>query len=530
MRPLVSAEEMHRADEATISSGIPAETLMERAGRAVARVVIDTAGSRYGTKVAVVCGKGNNGGDGFVAAKVLHDEGLGVTCVLAFDPSEAKGPAAQHLTLLRRSGCRIAAFDAGLLEVDVIVDAVFGTGFTGEPRRPAREVLAAIAHAVQGEEVVIDDDGAQAVPAVWPIPRVVSVDVPSAGRVPADVVVALGAEKMQTFFAQDDPPARVVVADIGITPEEARVAVIEEADVARELPRGSPSDHKKSRGHVVVVAGSDTTTGAPVLTARGAARMGSGYVTLVSTGRVIDAADSLVPDVLKRRVPGDVLGPEILDDLVPVLERADCVALGPGLGVGAPQSELITRVLRDFDGPLVLDADGLNNIVGRTEALAGRQWPVVLTPHVAEMGRLLDRPTPEIARDRLGAALEAAERFDCVVVLKGHRTVVAAPGDVGAGPIPSSPPADSSGATALALPVGGPELATAGTGDVLTGAIATQLAGGGHPQFAAASACYVHGVAGSLVALRSGSSGVVAWDVAERLPEAIEHIRGPYAV
>ena len=531
MRPLVSPQEMRRADEATISSGISAEVLMERAGRAVARAVIDIAGSRYGSKVAVVCGKGNNGGDGFVAARVLHDEGLGVTCALTFDAADAKGPAAHHLRLLRASGCRIAPFDDPLLEVDVIVDAVFGTGFSGEPRGRARDALAAITHAVQGEAIVAEEDGAHAVPAVWPIPRVVSVDVPSAGWVPADVVVAIGAEKLQTFFAQDNPPRRVEVADVGIHVEEARVAVMEEEDVALELPRRSPSDHKTSRGHVVVVAGSDATSGAPMLTARGAARMGSGYVTLVSTRRVIAAADTLLPEVLKRRVPGEVLEPEVLDDLAGVLERADCLALGPGLGIGEPQRAVVDRLLREFDGPVVLDADGLNNIVGSTELLGGRQWPVVITPHVAEMARLLDRPTPDIVRDRLAAALEAADRFDCVVVLKGHRTVVAAAADMAPrlGP-PGPTEAGTDGATALAVPVGGPELATAGTGDVLTGAVAAQLARGGHPQFAAAGACYVHGVAGAIAATHCGSSGVVAWDVAEALPKAIEHIRGPYAV
>ena len=518
---------MRRADEATISCGTPAETLMDRAGRAVARAVIQLAGGRYGTRVTVVCGKGNNGGDGFVAARVLHSEGLGVTCALVFDPAEAQGPAKHHLDLLRRSGCRIVAFDERLLAVDVIVDAVFGTGFSGEPQGPAAEALGAMIHAVQGEEVLEDEDGAYAVPAAWPTPIVVSVDVPSAGWVPADVTVALGAEKIQTFF-EVDQTALVEVAEIGIEIEEARVAVMERADVVAALPRPSPADHKTSRGTVVVLGGSDATTGAPILTSRGAARMGSGYVTLASTAAVIDAAETLTPEVLKRRMPGESLGPDVLDDLSAVLERADCVAVGPGLGVGDGQRELVLRLLREFPGPVVVDADGLNNLVGRTEVLGGREWPVVITPHVAEMGRLLERPTPEITRARVDAALAAAERFGCVVVLKGHRTIVAATSAVTLG-VGAAGLSDGS-ATGVAIPVGGPELATAGTGDVLTGAVATQMARGGHPQFAAAAGCYVHGVAGQIAAEQRGASGVVAWDVAEALPQAIERIRGPYAV
>lgn len=521
---------MRRADEATISAGTPPEVLMERAGRAVARVVVREAGGRYGKKVAVVCGKGNNGGDGFVAARVLHHQGLRVICSLAFDADEAKGPAAHHLRLLQTSGCPIAAFAERHLEADVIVDAVFGTGFSGKPRGTAADAIAAITHAVQGEEIAHDEEGAYAVPAVWPIPRVVSIDVPSAGWVPADVVVALGAEKIQTFFDADEP-ARVEVADIGIDVEEASVAVLEEADAAGELRSPSVSDHKTSRGSVLIVAGSDTTTGAPILTARGAARFGSGYVTLLSTDRVVDAAESMIPEVLKRRSAGDVLGPRVLDDIGDLLDRVDSIALGPGLGIGHAQRELVVRLLDEWAGPVVLDADGLNNLVGHTDALAGRTWPVVITPHVAEMARLLDRPTPDINRDRLSAAVEAAERFGCAVVLKGYRTIVAATSAVtpGVRRPGSENDLESGNASALAIPVGGPELATAGTGDVLTGAIAAQLARGGHPLFGVAAACYVHGVAGSVAALRSGSSGVVAWDVAEALPEAYERIRGPYA-
>jgi NAD(P)H-hydrate epimerase len=519
---------MRRADEAAIAAGTPAEILMDRAGRAVARAVLQMAGARYGKKVAVVCGKGNNGGDGFVAARVLHGEGLAVTCTLVFERDEAKGPALHHLRLLERSGCRVVPFRPELLEVDVIVDAIFGTGFSGEPTDPARGVLEAITHAVQGEEIHHDAQGAYATPAVWPTPQVVSVDVASAGWVPADVVVALGAEKLGSFFGtRSDEPPKVEVADIGIEVDHARVAVIEERDVAMRLPSPSPGDHKTSRGTVLVVAGSDVTTGAPILTARGAARMGSGYVTLVSTERVIDAAETLVPEVLKRRMPGDVLGPHIADELTELLDRVDCIALGPGLGVGDAQRALVARLLAEFGGPIVVDADALNNLVGDTEALGGREWPVVITPHAAEMARLLDRPTPSIDRDRLGAAFEAADRFGCTVVLKGHRTVVAGSfSDVGGGPTDE----EQDATRAVAVPVGGPELATAGTGDVLTGALAAQLARGGPTLFTAAAACYVHGVAGAVAAERSGASGVVAWEVAEALPEAVERIRGPYPV
>jgi len=513
VRPLVTSEEMKAADEAAISGGTPAEVLMDRAGRAVARAVIHEAGARYGTRVTVVCGKGNNGGDGYVVARVLAGEGLGVVCCQVSD-EEPSGAAKHHLDLLRASGVRVVPFHERYLDCDVIVDAVLGTGFSGEPRGPAAAALGAILNAVQGEKVHDAVDGANAVPVVGPTPRIVSVDVSSAGWVPADLIVAIAAEKQETFFREPDGGGRVIVADVGITVGDYRVGLVEDHDVLWELPRLTPDDHKTSHGHVAVLTGSTEVTGAPVLTARGAARMGAGYVSLGSTRAVIEAASVMVPEVLKTVVTDqDSLGPGALDRFGSVLERADVLALGPGLGTGKAQRELIAAALKR-PLPLVLDADALNVLAGSAGALLGRDHPTVLTPHAAEMARLLGVETSEVLKDRLGAALEAAKRFGCIVVLKGHNTVVAR-GDAG-------PP------FASVIPVGGPELATAGTGDVLTGAIAALLAR--NPRHTAvAAACYVHGIAGGVAAEARGETGVVAWDVAESLPEAIRRIRAPYA-
>ena len=526
MRPVVTPEEMRRADEETISGGTPAELLMDRAGRAVARAVLRELGGRYGKRVAVVCGKGNNGGDGFVVARVLQAEGVRVVCCTTFDPSETKGAARHHLRLLERAGGRVAPYDDRFLHADVVVDAIFGTGFRGEPEGIERAAIGGISHAVEGEDV---RDGA-ARPSVWPRPKVISVDVPSAGWVPARLTVALGAEKHQTFFAEDAP--RVEVADIGIPVEQARVWVLEQHDARIGIPRPSPSDHKTSHGSVVCIAGSNATTGAALLTARGAARMGAGYVTLASTERVIAAAEGRVPEVLKVTASdGAVLGPDALDRSAGALDKADAVAIGPGLGIGDDQRKLVRRALEELELPLVLDADGLNAMVGETEAFADREWPLVITPHAGEMARLLGVGVAEVLRDRASIALEAAERFGCTVVLKGHRTLVAAPSG-GMAVMPGgrlkSLRGDRGPARALAIPVGGPELATAGTGDVLTGALATLLAHHDGPQSGAAVAAYVHGVAGAVAAEQSGPAGVVAWDVAEALPEALRRIRAPY--
>lgn len=466
---------------------------MERAGRAVARTVLRELGGRYGTRVTVVCGKGNNGGDGFVVARVLQAEGVRVTCCLVSE-DEPEGPAKHHLELLRGTGVPVVPFDTRHLRCDAIVDAVFGTGFTGEPREPARSVLDAIDHVAGGADV----------------PLVVSVDVASAGRIAPDVTVAIAAEKRETFFRSADVGGRVEVADIGIPVESYRLGVLERGDVLPHLPLPALDDHKTSHGHVAVLTGSSAVPGAPVLVARGAARMGAGYVSLGSTQAVIDAAAVQVPEVLKTVVShGDELGPDAWERFSGVLERADALALGPGLGTGEAQAELLELALT-YDKAVVLDADALTLLAASGRSALGRKAPTVLTPHPGEMAKLLGLEVADVQRDRVGAAFAASERFGCLVVLKGRDSIVA------------------DGSSAAVVTSGGPELATAGTGDVLTGAIAALIARTGRAD-ATAAACYVHGVAGSLAADRVGRGGVMAWDVAEALPAAVERIRGPYA-
>ena len=448
---------MRRADEAAIESGTAASILMERAGRALARSAIELAGGRYGKRVLVLCGKGNNGGDGLVAARVLRGEGLSVKTVRLFDGEESPS---------------VDGFD-------VVVDAIFGTGFRGAPEGAVAKVIEGIA----GH------------------PRVVAADIPSGvdgatgavagAAVTAAVTVAMGAEKLGTALSPGAAHAgRVVVADIGITISSVSAHLAEDEDARRVLPARSPHAHKKSGGSVVVLAGSEAIRGAPLLTCRGAGRMGAGYVTLVSTPSVVASATVVAPEILTRTVSGNVLGPGALDEA----KGADSVALGPGIGTGEAQRALCERALLEVDAPIVLDADALNVLAGDVQPLVARRAPAVLTPHPAELARLLGVDTKEVVRDRFDAAREAAHRFGCVVVAKGHRTVV------------------TGGVRSVVVPTGGPELATAGTGDVLTGAVAALLAAGVDPFDAAWCAAYVHGDAGSIA-----GPGALAPDVAEAL-------------
>lgn len=504
MRPLLLPDEMAEADRAVISSGTPASMLMERAGKAVARTVVALAGGRYGKKVTIVCGPGSNGGDGFAAARALAAEGLAVGCVAIFDPDDARGAAAEHLAKLSGAGVRVTRLPSGGLSVqdaDVVVDAIFGTGFRGHPEGAADAAIRALAEHE----------------------RVVAVDIPSGvdgatGRVEgaavqAQVTVALAAEKVGTALSPGSLHAgRVDVVDIGIPVPGTGVQMLEREDVARSLPRRRADAHKRSGGSVAILAGSDEMRGAALLCARGALRMGAGYVTLGSTTAVKDAAAVSNPELLVVDLEGECLGPGSLEPFAEVLGRADALGIGPGLGRGDRQTRFVERVLEEVDLPLVVDADALNALAGRTGPLSERTAPTVLTPHPAELARLLGVGTEEVTGDRLAAARAAAERLGpCVVLLKGHRTIVASSG----------------GAASVVIPTGGPELATAGTGDVLTGAIAALLAGGAPDDAAAWSAAYVHGWAGSLAGESRGAAGAVAWDVAEALPAAAALCRDP---
>ncbi|MGH2753785.1 MAG: NAD(P)H-hydrate dehydratase [Actinomycetota bacterium] len=511
MRPLLRPDEMARADRAAIVAGTPVEVLMERAGHAVARAAVGVAGGRNRRRALVVCGKGNNGGDGFVAARRLRQEGLSIVCLTTFDRSEVAGAAAHHLERLRHAGVVVRPFTPEVVDesFDVVVDAIFGTGFRGSPTGPAGLAVATL-------------DG---------LPRVVAVDIPSGvdglsgrvegGAVHAEVTIALAAQKLGTALLPGASYAgRVEVADIGIDVALWKhgdgdavaerpgpyVEVVEASDVRSSLTPRPLGAHKRSSGSVAILAGSEDTRGAALLTSLGALRMGAGYVTLGTTAAVQTAAAATAPELLSRTVTdSDVLGPSSLEAFAEVVERADALAVGPGLGVGEDQRALVDRIVREVDLPIVLDADALNVLAGNPGGLEARRAAVVITPHPAELARLLGISTDEVQADRIGAATVASKLFPAAaVVLKGFRTVVVY----------------GEGAAALMIPVGGPELATAGTGDVLTGALATMLAGG-LPRVAAATvAAYLHGVAGSIAAETGGIQGVLAGDVAAALPAA----------
>ena len=495
MLPIVTASEMKALDRATSEEiGIPAFTLMETAGRAVARAALAMGGS-----VAVVCGPGNNGGDGFVTARVLRAAGRDAIAYLAVPREKITGDAVAHLQVLERSGGVVKRIDTpamlaeaadAIASAAVVVDALFGIGLTRSIEGHFADVVATIN---RGR-------------------RVLALDIPSGldtdtGKVlgvavRAERTVTMAAHKVALASAPGFAYCGVIeVCDIGVPPgvlatQGIRSHLVEEADIAAWLPKHALMDHKGTRGHAIVVGGNPGMRGAGRLAAAAALRAGAGLVTLVAEGEPT-AEDS----IMTRGLAGA---------LTPVLAGKAAVVIGPGLG----KSELAAGWVGDVlagSVPAVIDADALNMIAGVTGALAKAHGPVVITPHPGEAGRLLGITTAEVEADRLGAARVLAVMTRAVVVLKGARTIVC-DGTLGDDHCSINP-------------TGGPALGTGGSGDVLAGVIGALLAQGVPAVDAARIGVYLHGRAGDDLAKRFGDRGVVSSDLAIAVAEAMVRIR-----
>ena len=448
--PLYTAAEMRAAEERYPGYPDSVPELMQRAGRAVAREAMQAfpAARRF----ACVCGGGSNGGDGRIAAQALREAGHAVD-----ETVEVEG-------------------------YDVIVDALFGTGFSGEPRPEAA--------------ALIERMNAADAP-------VVSVDLPSGvdastgelagAAVNADLTVTFHASKVGLAVAPGRFHAgRVVVADIGLEEMSTEHRRATTALLAR-VPRRGSRDTKYTAGSVLVVGGRPGMTGAACLTALAALRADAGYVTLAVPARSLPVVESLALEPVKIGWRED----RAFETVAAAAERAGAVAIGPGLGRTPARRRLVREVLERIDLPAVVDADALFGL-GRVERTA----PTILTPHAGELARLLDTDAAWIGAHRLEAAQQGAERFSAVVLLKGTDTIVAA-----------------SGAGSIVCDLGPPSLATAGTGDVLTGIVAAFLSKGLEPQLAGAAAAVAHAIAASLVPHRTG---LVAGDLLASLPAALD--------
>jgi NAD(P)H-hydrate epimerase len=506
MKPILSPAEASALDRASADRGISTATLMENAGREVAGAAVRLAGGTYGRRAVVVCGRGNNGGDGFVAARYLAAWGMGVAVLLLEPEVELREPAAGNLHRLGGTRVRVRHWSpsAGARELgraDVAVDAIFGTGFRGVPQGASAEAIGTMVESR--------------------LP-VVAVDVPSgvdgatgevAGEaVRADLTVTFGAAKPGLVLFPGARLAGVVeVADIGFPPElvVSDLSLVEAADVAAWIPPRPPDTHKRAAGYAVVVGGSRTMSGAVGLMAGGAYRAGAGLVGVAVPATVLTVVQGAVREAVFAPLPetdaGTIAGTS--DRLAEMLGQAGSMAVGPGMTADDRTAGWVRELVREAEIPVVLDADGLNAFAGRAAELADRKAEhLVLTPHGGEFVRLAGGGA--IGVDRVARVRELASETRAVVLLKGSRTLVGGPDG-----------------RVRVNPTGGPYLATGGTGDVLTGMIAGLLARGLRPDDAAASAAYVHGVAGALAAEVAGD-GATAGDVLDRVPRALAEVTG----
>lgn len=509
MIDILSAAEMGACDRRAIEEfGIPGVVLMENAGIQTVECILEHLGAVPATAL-VVCGKGNNGGDGLVVARHLANAGSRVEVLLLASPEGPVGEAAVNLRIVQAMGLPLrclpepADWEAAAIDpagFDVVVDAILGTGI----RSAARGVAATAIASILGSDA-----------------RVVAVDLPSgldadAGRAPGP---SLRAQLTVTFAAPKPchvlPPAaescgELVVVDISIPDRvlAAATPVLRQTspfDWPMVRPQRAGTAHKGDAGRVAVIGGARGTAGAAVLAARAAVRAGAGLVhVLCPHGVWLLAGAQLVEPLVHPVGGGERLGVEDLEEIRDLLKGIDMVALGPGLGRGDDTDELVRRLVAELAIPMVIDADGLNALAGALEVLGDAPGPRILTPHPGEAARLLGTEVAEIQEDRPAALARLVARTGATVILKGAGTLIGAPGRV-----------------PVVNPTGNPGLASGGTGDVLTGVVAALAAQGLEPFVAAWGGAWTHGRAGDLAALGMGSVGFTASDVVERLPAAI---------
>ncbi len=519
---ILTATEMQRIDRLTSEQfGVPSLTLMENAGRAVVEFLTERFSPLSSQEIVILCGRGNNGGDGMVVARLLREQGLKPRVLLFSVPEKVQGDAAANLERLSATGApeivaNLEAWQKGQLEnATLVIDALLGTGLSKPLEGFLMEVVRDVNERLRKAHIVAVD-----------LPSGIFADSGAlAGEsIRAHATVTFTAPKMAHVF----PPAceRVgewVVRPIG-TPRKAL-----EGDASLKLNMTCPEDlawlaqprkaqaHKGDFGHVLILAGSVGKMGAAALAARAALRAGAGLVTVATPKSALPIIASLGMEFMTEPLPETDAGTVSLRSfdygrLDKLVEGKTALALGPGIGTVLETAEFVRTAVNRYDLPLVLDADGLNafaHCMPAFRASGGYESPAVLTPHPGEMSRLTGQPTAEIQARRVETAREFAAKYRVHLVLKGYRTVSAAPNG-----------------QAWVNPTGNPGMATGGTGDVLTGLLAGLLAQ--HSERTAAEvvagAVYLHGLAGDFAARELGQASLIAGDLIEALPRAFKSL------
>ncbi|MBI3006289.1 MAG: NAD(P)H-hydrate dehydratase [Ignavibacteriales bacterium] len=514
MRPVLSADEMRLCDEYTIKKlGVPGLVLMENAGSAVADTVRNRLGLASAKTVVLVCGKGNNGGDGFAVARKIANEGANIVVLLPGSPNELKGDAKTNFDILRKleksdSTLRILRFSDDSvknLRPDIVVDAIFGTGFSGKAKEPFSKAIS-----------WINDQRV----------HVISVDIPSGVNGTTGVAegIAVRASETVTFAFEKtglmcndgiDLRGKLSVVDIGIPHSVAQGInnhsyVVESGDVQSLLPRRPVTSHKYSVGKVFVLAGSKGLTGAAAMCSMAAMRSGAGAVVLGTPESVYPVLARKLNEVMVMPLPSTAEGSlagEAFDRIREKIEWANVIVVGPGLSQNPETQSLIRKVVHSSSGKILLDADGLN-AVGLKELKLSKA-DIILTPHTGEFGKLFKMTSLEAEHDRVEVSRKAAHSVGQSLVLKGAPTATA-----------------SRDGFVYLNSTGNPGMATAGAGDVLSGIIAGLWAQGMKTVEAAYSGVYLHGLAGDLGKKKFGERSLMAMDLIDFLPDAFLAVEG----
>jgi len=507
---------MQTLDRRTITEArVPSTVLMERAGEGIVRHLEEHCGPARGKSITILCGKGNNGGDGLVVARLLHRRGAQIHVVLLTPVTDlGRDAATMYRRLVRVTGrTAIIRFRSAdqvrhlLASSDILIDALLGTGLSSVVTGTYREAIELINSA--GKPVIAVD-----------IPSGLHADTGAilGQAIRASLTITCGLPKLGLYVDAGIDQAGVIrVVDIGIPPTyvdaiESRTLLLTSDSAFQSLPQRAPSAHKGIFGHAGIIAGSVGKTGAAAMAARAALRVGAGLVTVATPSSVNDVLEAKLLEAMTMPLPetkARTLARSGLDRVVAFIQARTAIAVGPGLSTHPETVELVQSLMKYLDRPSVLDADALNALAGRASLLTECKTPPILTPHPGEMARLeVDATTQSVNADRIGTARRFARERGVFVVLKGARTVIARP----------------DGLVAI-CPTGNPGMATAGSGDVLTGMIVGLLAQRVLAWEAACAATYFHGSAGDLASQHLGQPGMLAGDLIAQIPYALQRTK-----
>jgi ADP-dependent NAD(P)H-hydrate dehydratase / NAD(P)H-hydrate epimerase len=513
---LVGSREMQEMDRFAIEEiGIPGAVLMENAARGATRVFLEHFDPPEGSRIGILCGRGNNGGDGYVMARYLQRARMRVTVAVLCDPSRVSGDGLLQLEIIRRLGLEIleapgpeewAESRNRLEDCDYLIDGILGTGLNAEITGYYRQVIEEVNRL--GKPVTAID-----------IPSGIHAETGQVmgAAVKADLTVTFGFPKVGQFlFPGAGMVGRLARIDIGIPGASSdripvRVRLTEPEDFCDLLGPERKDVHKGTRGHLFILAGSEGKTGAAALTALGALRAGAGLVTVGVPARLNPILEDKLTEAMTLPLPDTAEGTLSLESEARIklaLQSKTALAIGPGLSTHPETVLLVRRLVASTTLPTVVDADGLNALAGEPEVLLHARGRIILTPHPGEMSRLAAIRTAEIQSDRIGTASAFVRQHGCCLVLKGAGTLIAEPG----GEI-------------WLNPTGNPALASGGTGDVLTGLIAGFLARGWPIARAAVAGVYLHGLAADLLSEEMGNSGILAGELPGVVPSLIQALR-----